>query len=118
MDPIAFELMDIGLREISGKVYLDDEFLVFDLQDALVGEFDKEYRTIKIEPAALEMVYIDRGVIRDRLCIRPKTSELLEAMPGSHGAEVCLKIWRTARKKAEALVGILIQRMSPEDASS
>ena len=88
MNSIPFELPDVGLQEIRGKLYLDQEFLVFEVQVALIGEFNKEFQTIKIEPGALKEIHLDRGVIKDRLCIRPKKSDLLTAMPGEYHGEI------------------------------
>jgi hypothetical protein len=112
MDGIPFQLPDIGLREIHGTVSLDEEFLVFDVEDALVGEFDKEREIIKIEPAALREIRFDRGIIRDRICIRPKRDDLLVAMPGEYEKELQLKVWRTKRDDAERLVEAVAQRMA------
>ncbi len=42
MDKILFQLSDIGLREIQGTLSLDDESLIFHVEESLVGEFDKE----------------------------------------------------------------------------
>ena len=110
MSSIPFQLPDVGLREIAGKLYLDEDFLTFYVEDALVGEFDKEQHVIKVEPSALQEVWLDHGVVQDRLYIRPKRDDLLKAMPGQYSGELCLKIWRKHRSRAEALVEELRQR--------
>lgn len=104
MPGIPFHLPDEGLREISGKIFLDDEYLILEVQDALMGEFDKEHQVIKVDPAALDEIHLERGVVRDRLFIRPRKNDLLEAMPGKHGVELPLKIWRKHRRRLEDLV--------------
>ena len=106
-----FDLPDIGLREISGTLSVDDEFLVFRVQDALIGEFDKEHFVIKVELRALQAVRFDRGIIRDRMCIRPKKRDLLAAMPGQYAEELQLKMWNIYRKDAEQLVEEVQRRM-------
>ena len=111
MNSIPFDLPDIGLREISGTLSLDSEFLVFHVQDALVGEFDKEHFVIKVEPQALQAIRFDRGIIRDRMCIRPKKRDLLTAVPGQYADELQLKLWNIYRKDAEQLVEEVQRRM-------
>lgn len=121
MNSIPFQLPDIGLREISGTLSLDDEFLIFDVEDALVGEFDKDQFVIKIEPRALDAIRLARGIVRDRICVRPKKRDLLAVMPGEYAQELQLKVWRTHRRAAEKLVEAVRRRMgrhaAPEPAS-
>ncbi len=114
MESIPFQLPDtnMGTTENSGLVYLDDEFLVFDLQSGLAGLTKNVSRTIKIEPAALVDVRFVQGRIKDALYIRPKKSELLEAMPGDHEVEVKLKIAKRHRRAAERLAGMILHRIS------
>jgi len=113
MDSVPFQLPDtnMGTTENSGLVYLDDEFLVFDLQSGLAGVTKNVSRTIKIEPAALVDVRFVQGRIKDALYIRPKKAELLEAMPGDHEVEVKLKIAKQHRRAAERLAGMIFHRI-------
>ncbi|MFQ5568611.1 MAG: hypothetical protein ACE5G0_02985 [Rhodothermales bacterium] len=104
MSTIPFQVEDVGLTEIHGELYLDHEFLVFVVETALLGEFRKAQQVIKIEPRAVQEIRLDQGIIKDKLCIRPKKRELLQVMPGRFKAEVVLKIWVKHRKAAEALV--------------
>ena len=106
MSSIPFSLPDInaGFTEIKGLVHLDDEFIVLEVETALLGEFNKDQQVIKVELAALKDIRLDRGLFRDRLCLRPKKPDLLEAVPGKHLGEVQLKIWSIHRSRAEALV--------------
>jgi len=110
MNEIPFQLPDIGLREIHGTITLDDEFLVFRVEESLVGEFDKEQFTVKIEPAALADIRLDRGIVRDRICVRPKTRDLLAVIPGEYAEELQLKVWVTRRADAERLVHAVRRR--------
>ena len=110
MNSIPFELPDIGLREISGTLSLDSEFLVFHVEDALIGEFDKDHFTIQVEPRALANIRLDRGIVRDRICIRPKKRDLLAVMPGQYAEELQLKVWRIHREQAERLVSAVQRR--------
>lgn len=115
MDCIPFTLPDInfGLTEIKGFLYLEAEFLTFEVETAFLGDFDKEEQIIKIEPAALEAVFLEPGWLQDQLHIRPKKRNLLEALPGDYALEVPLKIWRKHRRKTQRLVGAVEKQMTP-----
>ncbi|MGI9174834.1 MAG: hypothetical protein ACR2GR_05910 [Rhodothermales bacterium] len=99
--PFRLPEADHGLTEITGLLYLDDEFLTFDVQTGLPGGSQKELQVIKVELAALAALRLDRGTLGDRLCIRPKTSDLLDAMPGTHQEELKLKLRKRHRADAE-----------------
>lgn len=102
---IPFTGSDVGLREIKGHLYLeDDEFLVLDVQNALIGEFDARKHLIKVAPRALADVRVEGGRFKDRLYVRPRGRDLLEAMPGTRGDELELKIPRKYRDDLERLV--------------
>ena len=96
MGSVSFQLPDIGLRELHGTLSLDAEFLVFEVEDALVGEFDAERYVVKIEPKALADIRLEEGIIRDQICVRPKKRDLLAVMPGRYAEELPLTISRPA----------------------
>lgn len=114
MNSIPFRLPDVGLREISGVVYLDQEFLVLEVEDALLGEVDREEQTVKVEPSAVQEIRLDRSVLGDKLCIRPKKRDLLRVMPGTYTDELCLKLRKKYRERAEQLVDD-VRRRSRKD---
>lgn len=101
---IPFTLPDVGLREIEGMISIEDEFIVLDLSDKLLGLVDLDEKTIKIEPAALREVRLQRRPFKDRLILVPKKKALLDAVPGKHASEVRLRIWRTQRSETERLL--------------
>ena len=92
-------------------VYLEDGFLVLDLENALLGEFDKDRQTIKIDPGAIASIYLKRQIYKDQLRIQPKNNDLLEAVPGKHKDELKLKIRNRYRAEAEQLIQD-VQRLS------
>ncbi|MBO6575022.1 MAG: hypothetical protein JJ896_06395 [Rhodothermales bacterium] len=114
---IDFTLPDIhgGFTEIEGAVYLDEEFLVLDLEEAQFGGLRKKDRIIKIEPAALSSITMRRGLVRDRICIRPKKDALLQAVPGTHRGEVQLRVWRPRRLDTKKLIQEVRRRMQLAD---
>lgn len=104
MNRIRFTLPDVGLREIRGLAYVDEGFLVLKVQDALMGEFDVTEETLKIEPGALAEVSVKHGLLRDRLILRPRRRELLDAIPGEHVTALELRVSRKQRPELDALV--------------
>jgi hypothetical protein len=112
MRPIPFELPDTGLREITGKLYVEEPYLVFEVTDGLLGAFDKENQVIKIEIDALDEIHFKKGIVKDKLYIRSKKRDLLDAMPGKYDGVLMLKIWKTHRPAAEEIRGLLQAHLS------
>lgn len=104
MNRIPFTLPDVGLRELKGLVYIEDGFLVVRLQDALFGILDEEKRRIEIEPGALEELRVEWRFFKDRLILRPRSTTLLDVIPGEHRAAVELRVWRKYRVDLMQLV--------------
>lgn len=115
MTAVPFDLPDVGLREIKGEAYLDQGFIVLVVEDALAGEFDREQQIIKVEPSALADVRFERGILKDKICLRPKTRELLDTMPGRHLAELKLRVWVKHRESARRLVEAIQEERWPSD---
>ena len=115
MNPIPFMLPDIWLREIAGSIYLTGSFLVIEIENALLGAFDKDRSTIEVEPGALAEVRLEKGLFKDRIILRPHGRDLLEAIPGEHASEVALVIWKIYRKRTQVL-GEETQRRVRSDA--
>lgn len=104
MNSIPFKLPDVGLYEIEGYLYFEEDFLVFDVEKSLFGEFEADEQTIKVEPSAIEEMEFKKGVFKDKLCIRPKKHDLLKAMPGSFKEELKLSLSRKQRDKVYQLI--------------
>ncbi len=104
MNNIPFKLPDVGFNEVSGYIYFDDEFLVFDVSTSLFGEFSEKEQTIKVEPAAIEDIVVKKGMFKDKVCVRPKKVELLKAMPGNFDDEIKLSVAHKHRIKVEKLI--------------
>ena len=111
---IPFEIPEVhaGFSEVKGVVRLEDEFLVFQIQTVTLGMFKGDPETIKIEVGAIYDIRHERGLFRDKLYIRPKKLQLLEAMPGKHGVEVQLKIRRKYRSSALILADAVRRRLN------
>ncbi len=109
MESVPFQLPDtnMGLTENSGRLYLEEEFLVFDLLSGISGVKKGENKIVKIETKALVDVWLKHGSRKDTLFIRPKKSKLLMAIPGNHKSEVKLKIAKRDRRATESLAARL-----------
>lgn len=120
MTRIPFTLPDVGLREIEGMVWVDDEFLVIQLTNKLLGLVDEETDVIKIEPTAIQDIRIQRRAFKDRLVITPKKHELLDIVPGKHANDVQLRIWKRHRQNLDRLVleVLAFQKSARRDASA
>lgn len=112
-DSVPFRLPggDMGMTEYTGLLYLDETYLVLDLQQGLSGLSQSHYLTVKVEPAALRSVRYEQGLFRDTLHLRPKKDELLRTLPGEHTLEAALAVSRKHRPGAERLVAALRARM-------
>lgn len=108
--PFSLAADGFGLTEAKGFLYLEADFLVFDVGTGLPGGAEKEQRIVKVEPAALAEVRLDRGLLRDTLYVRPKRPDLLEALPGRHAEALKLHVQRRHRAEAEQLVYAVQQR--------
>ena len=105
MTRISFTLPDVGLREIKGMAYVDDDgWLVLKLEDGIAGILDVQTKEVRVEPGALEDVEIRHGLFRDRLVLRPRKPALLDAIPGAHRVSVDLRVSRKQRADLERLL--------------
>lgn len=107
MMPFTLAASGLGLLEHRGKMYLDDEFLVFELKSLLAGVENKKQQIVKIEPHALASVRLDEGSLCDAICIKPKKADLLTVVPGNHEHELRLEISKQHRMQGEDLVASL-----------
>ena len=103
---IPFRLPDaaLGLTELRGLLYLEEDLLVFDVGMGLPGGSRKHRKVVKIEPAALADVQVEKGTRTDRLYVTPKRRDLLEAMPGSYEDHLPLAIHQRHRSQVEQLL--------------
>lgn len=112
MDRIPFTLPDVGLREVKGFAYLDDEFLVIEVESAVLGLTDRERTTVKVAPSALQSVHFRPGLFRDRLLVVPEKVDLLNTIPGDHATEVALRVPRKHRAVTERIADEMDERIA------
>lgn len=115
MDRIPFSLPDVGLREVKGFVYLDDEFLVIEVVSAVLGLTDRERTTVKVAPSALRSVHFEPGLFRDRLHVVPEKVDLLQTIPGDHINEVALRVPRKHRATTARIAERMDRRIAADE---
>ncbi len=103
--PFKLSSTDMGFTEHEGLLYLENEFLVFDLQSGIAGGQKEDRHVIKVEPAALQDIEIKAGAVYDNLLIWPKKEKLLLAIPGNHkDGQIKLSVKRKHREALEKIV--------------
>ena len=114
VDSVPFQLADtsMGLKEHSGLLYLDDEFLVFEVQSGISGGSKSDQQIVKIEPNALVSLRLEHGMVKDTLYVQPKKKTLLSVMPGCYKDALKLSIAKRYREAAQDLVQRVEQRAS------
>ena len=98
--PFELESTHFGFQEHWGLLYLEEEFVVFDLHSGLSGVTKAQRHVIKMEPAAIGSIQQTRG----SLLIRPRKDTLLRVVPGDNKNEVKLKIGKKYRQAADRLI--------------
>jgi len=114
VDRIPFTLpsANLGITEIGGLVYLDEAYLVLEVQAGITGGFQKKQQVIQVDPRALDDIRFERGMVRDHLVIRPTKRDLFTVMPGMYkGKEtLTLSLKTTYRAAAEQLADEVMRR--------
>ncbi|HET6566965.1 MAG TPA: hypothetical protein VFG50_03305 [Rhodothermales bacterium] len=104
MPTIPFTISDEHGHVISGLLFLEEQFVVFDLEVKKWGLFQETPEKVKAEFGLIESIRLDRGFFKDHVYLVPKRSDLLKAVPGSHKGEIKLNIAKRYREQAQELV--------------
>lgn len=104
MASVPFKIPDDHGHEISGLVYIEDEYLVFEVKVVKWSMFKQPTETIKAEMTVVDSIRLDTGIFGDSIYIVPKRSDLLDAVPGTHKGELRLKISKRYKQQAQELV--------------
>jgi len=117
--PFSIPSASRNFAEVTGLVYLDDEFLVFEVQSGLPGGSRNKDDIVKIEPKELSDIRLNTALLKDVLYIRPKKEQLLEVIPGDRVEALRLKINNTYRSEVKRLVEEVQRKMiEPESDES
>ncbi len=102
---VPFSPPETGFRltQRTGLLFLEGEFLVFEVGVGMAGFFQDAPEVVKIECRALAEVAYRRGLRSDQLVVRPKTRALIEALAGGDADTLVLAIPRKHRADAEQL---------------
>jgi len=103
---VPFTISEVhgGLTEGHGVAYVDDEYLVLEVQTAFLGLFKKEPETFRIDLTDLESVRYKKGLRKDKLCLRTRPLDVLDPVPGVQKGELCLHVARQHRPALDVLL--------------
>jgi hypothetical protein len=109
MRSVPFTISEVhgGFSEAHGAAYVDDEFLVLEVQTALLGLFKQDPVAYRIDLTDLESVRYRRGLLKDRLTLRTHPLDALSGIPGVSKGELCLHFAR----KDRAALDVLLDRL-------
>jgi hypothetical protein len=89
---------------VSGLLFLEEEFVVLEIQVVNFGLIKKQPEKVKAEYALVDSIRFEPGLFSDRIIIVPKKVEVLDAVPGSYKGEIVLKIEKRYRDDARRVV--------------
>ena len=106
MHSVPFQISEVhgGLTEGHGVAYVDDEYLVLEVQTSFLGMFKRDPRTYRIDLTDLESVRYRRGLWKDKLRLRTLTLDVLDPIPGVQKGELCLHFARKHRPGVDVLL--------------
>ena len=116
MASLPFKISDSRGHEVSGLLYLEDEFLVFEVQVRKWGLYEEPREKVKVEYGALDQVRFKPGFFKDHVYVVPKRTALLEAIPGSHEGEIDLLVAKRYRDQALQFVSDVLHRKQRQQA--
>lgn len=100
---IPFQIPDINdTDEAEGFVYLEDDFLVFDVQVLAWGLSRSDTETVKVERGVIDGLRVESGWFSDRLHVVTRNAALLKALPGVHVAAVTVRTKKKYRAEVAA----------------
>ena len=106
MRSVPFQISEVhgGLTEGHGVAYVEDEYLVLEVQTALLGLFKRDAETYHIDLTDLDTVRYRRGLWKDKLRLRTRPLDALDGVPGVQKGELCLHIARRHRDELDVLL--------------
>jgi hypothetical protein len=106
MRSVPFTISEVhgGLTEGHGVAYIEDEYLVLEVQTAFLGLFKRDPEVYRIDLTDLESVRHKRGLRKDRLRLRTHTLDVLDPVPGVSKGELCLLVHRKDREALDVLL--------------
>ena len=112
MPTIPFEVQEQGGRAIAGLLFVEEGFLVFDLQEGKCGIFRRRApEKVKAELGLIDHIHLSPGLLTDSLYIVPRRSDLLKAIPGTHKGELRLRVAKRHREQAQTLVAEVLEQL-------
>ncbi|SRR5690606_37039483 len=106
MQSVPFKIDEVhgGFTEAGGAVYVDGDDLVFEIETALMGMWNRKTRTYRLDLTDLEDVRHKRTLAGDKLLLRTRPLDLLSVIPGAREGTLTLKVKRKDRRALNALL--------------
>ena len=103
---VPFEIQEVhgGLTEAHGAAYVDEEYLVLEVQTAFLGLFKRDPEVYRIDLTDLEDVRYKKGLRKDRVTLRTRPLDRLTDIPGARKGELCLCFARKDRAGLDVLL--------------
>jgi hypothetical protein len=117
MASIPFSIDDSRGHTIGGLLFLEAEFVVFEIQVQKWGLYKEPVETVKAELGVIDSIRFEQGFFKDRLYLVPKRAELLAALPGDHTSEIKLKVNKRYRAEAQQFVLDVLQKKREQKAA-
>ena len=104
MATVPFQISDSRGHKVTGLLYLEEEYLVFEIQARKWGLFKSPPEKVKAEFGVIDHITLERGLFGDSIFIVPRRSDLLNAIPGDHKGELKLKVAKRYRELSQSIV--------------
>jgi len=109
MARIPFTISDSHGHVVSGLLFLEDPYVVFEVRVQKWGLFKQPVEEVKAEFGVIDSLRFEPGLFKDSLYLVPKRSDLLTAIPGDHEGELRLRVAKRYRAEAQQFVFDLLQ---------
>jgi hypothetical protein len=109
--PFQIPELNTGFREVRGVMYLEPEMFVLDVESGIPGGFKRDRHTVKLATHAIATIESKRGVIYDRISVRPVDQSHFDRLPWPIVGKLTLRIARKHRREADSIVRLVRMRM-------
>ncbi len=113
--PFSLPDLETGFKEFRGLMYLEPGFLVLEIESTSWVGAEADRHTVKLANAAIQRCEYKRGVVFDRLTLRPVDPTVFDKLPWPVVGQLSLRIKRKHRAESEAIVRLVSLRQALPD---
>lgn len=109
MQSVPFKIDEVhgGFTEAGGCVYIEGEDLVFEVETALMGMWNRKAKVYRIDLTDLEEVGYKRSPLGHKLTFRTRPLDIISDLPGTKEGVLTLNI----KRKDRAAMDVLLDRL-------